>query len=158
MPRLENTIDIKVPVNIAYNQWTQFETFPNFMSSVLQVKQLDDSHVWWQVEIGGHSIEWEAEIIEQVPDDHIAWRSVSSPRHLGLVSFKHVEIHATRVHVEIEYEADMKAEVSATMTGLLEQKISEALACYRQLLESRKRPAGGWRGRIAVGTDNAVRH
>lgn len=156
MPTIEKTIDVKVPVNIAYNQWTQFETFPNFMDSVVNVKQLDDRHVWWLAQIGGQAVEWEAEITEQVPDDHIAWRSVSGVRNTGVVSFQHVDVHSTRVRLEIEYETDTLAGTAASMMGMLERKIAEDLERYRQLLESRKAPTGGWRGHIPSDADNNI--
>ncbi|GAB7563565.1 SRPBCC family protein [Methylobacillus methanolivorans] len=139
MPTIETSIDIKVPVNIAYNQWTQFETFPYFMQSVINVKQLDDRHVWWLAQADGHAVEWEAEIVEQVLDDYIAWRSVSGVHNEGVVSFLQVEPHSTRVRLQIEYECEDRGdEVASDITGILERKIAEDLERYRQILESRK--------------------
>ncbi|WP_051525313.1 SRPBCC family protein [Methylobacillus glycogenes] len=155
MPTIEKTIDVNVPVNIAYNQWTQFETFPNFMHSVINVRQLDDTHIWWLAQLGGLAGECEVEIIDQVPDDHIAWRSVSGISNAGVVSFQHVEQHATRVHIEIEFGS---GEMPERVTSIIERKLGEDLQRYRELLESRKAPAGGWRGHVSNKTESAVRH
>ena len=77
MTHTEKTIEVDVPVRTAYNQWTQFETFPRFMKGVKKVKQLDDKTLHWVAEIGGRDVEWTAEITHQEPDRHIGWRSTS---------------------------------------------------------------------------------
>ena len=77
---LQESIDVGVPVSTAYNQWTQFEEFPRFMEGVKSVEQLDDRRLHWCAEIGGRSLEWDAEITEQTPDKRIAWRSTTGAR------------------------------------------------------------------------------
>ena len=77
MERVEKSIEVKCPVRTVYNQWTQFEEFPQFMTGVKEVKQLDDTHMHWHAEIWGKDKHWDAEIVEQVPDQRIAWRSTS---------------------------------------------------------------------------------
>ena len=71
--QVEKTIEVDVPVNIAYNQWTQFADFPQFMSGVDEVRQISDSMTHWIAQIGGIRREWDAAILEQVPDSKIAW-------------------------------------------------------------------------------------
>ena len=149
MPTIATSIDIKVPVKIAYNQWIQFETFPYFMQSVINVKQLDDRHVWWLAQADGHAVEWEAEIVEQVLDDYIAWRSISGVHNAGVVSFQQVDSHSTRVRLEIEYECEEFVEVASDITDRLERKIVEDLERYRHLLESRKLSGGSWHRQFA---------
>src|SRR5881628_3560075 len=78
MERIEKSIEVRCPVHAVYNQWTQFEEFPRFMAGVKEVKQLDDTHVHWHAEIWGKDKEWDAEIVEQVPDQRIAWRSTTA--------------------------------------------------------------------------------
>jgi uncharacterized membrane protein len=67
MERIEKTIEVKCPVRVVYNQWTQFEEFPEFMAGVKEVRQIDDTHVHWHAEVWGKDKEWDAEITEQVP-------------------------------------------------------------------------------------------
>ena len=70
------TIDVDVPVRTAYNQWTQFESFPHFLEEVESITQLDDTHVRWKVNVGGFEREFDTEITEQHPDERVAWRSL----------------------------------------------------------------------------------
>jgi uncharacterized membrane protein len=82
--RIEKSIEVNVPVRTAYNQWTQFEEFPKFMEGVVEVRQLDDTHLRWRANIGRVEKTWEAEITEQTSDARIAWHNVSGAKMLGL--------------------------------------------------------------------------
>jgi uncharacterized membrane protein len=86
MAAIEQSIVVNVPVQMAYNQWTQFEEFPRFMDGVESVRQLDDKRLHWRVNIGGKVKEWDAEITEQHPNERIAWTTrapKSSCRRMG---------------------------------------------------------------------------
>ena len=74
METIERSIEVDVPVTTAYNQWTQFEEFPYFMEGVKEVRQLDNTRVHWVVEVGGRTKEWDAEIVEQRPEQKLAER------------------------------------------------------------------------------------
>src|SRR5947207_3651943 len=87
MSTTETSIDVNVPVSTAYNQWTQFESFPEFMEGVEQVQQLDDTHLHWKAEVGGHETEWDAVITEQIPDERVAWRNTTGKTNAGVVTF-----------------------------------------------------------------------
>ena len=100
MATVEKSIDVHVPVSAAYGQWTQFEEFPQFMEGIVSVRQLDDSHIHWIAEVGGEREEWDAEIVEQVPDRVIAWRSVGGLTNAGRVEFEPID-QGTRVTVEM---------------------------------------------------------
>src|SRR5438093_11218955 len=95
MQRVEQSIEVNVPVETAYNQWTQFESFPQFMEGVKEVNQLDDTHLRWRAEIGAKEKEWTAEIIEQLPDERISWRSTSGARNDGTVMFRGLDRRRT---------------------------------------------------------------
>ena len=58
MSTIEQSIDVKVPVRTAYDQWTQFEEFPRFMEGVLEVRQLGDDRLAWYAEIGSKKKRW----------------------------------------------------------------------------------------------------
>ena len=73
MAQVIETIDVNVPVRVAYNQWTQFEEFPHFMSFVESITQKNDTLTHWKVKIGGAEREFDAEITEQHPDERVAW-------------------------------------------------------------------------------------
>ena len=88
METIKETIDVNVPATTAYDQWTQFEQFPKFMEGVESVVQIDETRLGWAANIGGARREWQAEIVEQVPDQKIAWRATSGNGPNGLVVFE----------------------------------------------------------------------
>jgi uncharacterized membrane protein len=150
MATIEKSIDVGVPVSVAYDQWTQFEEFPQFMTGVLEVKQLDDSHVRWIADVEGERKEWEAEIVEQEPDRVVAWRSVGGLANSGRVEFEPIEA-GTRVSVEMEYDPDGMMESFGALVGLDGRQVEGDLERFRDLVEARELPTGGWRGTIASG-------
>lgn len=98
MSEVEESIEVDVPVRTAYNQWTQFETFPLFMDGVRRVEQVDEALTHWVTKIGGVDREFDAEITEQVPDKRIAWVSVGGEtEQSGVVTFHPVDPTRTAV-------------------------------------------------------------
>lgn len=75
METIEKPIVVDVPVWTVYNRWTQFENFPQFMSGVEEMTQQGDKRTYWRAQIAGKTEEWNAEIVEQTPDQCVAWRS-----------------------------------------------------------------------------------
>jgi uncharacterized membrane protein len=150
MATVEKSIDVHVPVSTAYGQWTQFETFPEFMEGIVSVRQLDDSHVRWVAEVGGQRQEWDAEIVEQVPDHVIAWRSIGGLANSGRVEFEPID-RGTRVTVEMEYEPEGVKESVGALLGFDEGQIEEDLERFKDLVENREGPTGSWRGEIRGG-------
>src|SRR3954466_10636616 len=85
--KVEKSIEVDAPVRSAYNQWTQFEEFPRFMGGVESVTQLDDTRLHWVAEILGVRRQWDATIVEQVPDEKIAWAATEGATNAGAVYF-----------------------------------------------------------------------
>lgn len=85
MARIQQSDDISVPARIAYNQLTQFEDYPRFMQEVESAQQVDDTHVRWTTRVGQQKRDWNSEIIEQQPDQCIAWRNLDGPVNTGRV-------------------------------------------------------------------------
>src|SRR5687768_12236035 len=110
METIEKSIEVEKPVNAVYNQWTQFEEFPQFMEGVKEVRQLDDRRLHWKAEIGGKTKEWDAEIFEQIPDERIAWRSMTGAKNSGMVNFRPGSRDSTRVTLKLNYEPEGIAE------------------------------------------------
>jgi len=150
MATIEKSIDVDVPVSVAYDQWTQFEEFPRFMEGVVAVRQLDDSHLRWVAEVGGERREWDAEIVQQEPDRVIAWRSVGGLPNSGRVEFQPRD-GGTRVTVEMEYETQGMKESAGAFFGFDEGQVEEDLERFRDLVENRGTPTGAWRGTIESG-------
>jgi uncharacterized membrane protein len=148
MERLEKSIDVEVPLSTAYNQWTQFKEFPHFMDGVQEVRQIDDTHLFWRADIAGKTAEWEAEIYEQVPDSRIAWRSTSGAPNAGAVSFQELEPNLTRVNLIIDYQPLGAVEKIGDALGLVSGKVEGDLQRFKDFIEKRGRESGSWRGEV----------
>jgi uncharacterized membrane protein len=150
MATVEKSIDVDVPVSTAYDQWTQFEEFPQFMEGVVSVRQMDDKRLHWVAEVGGEREEWQAEIVEQQPDRVIAWRGVGGVPNNGRVEFMPTD-DGTRIHVSFEYEPEGMKEKVGAMLGFDEGQVEDDLERFKELVEARELPTGSWRGEIQGG-------
>jgi uncharacterized membrane protein len=148
MAKVEQSIDVNVPVRTAYNQWTQFEEFPRFMEGVERVTQVDDTHLHWVADVYGKRKEWDAEITEQEPDQRIAWTSTSGPPNAGVVSFHRIDDNTTRVILSMEVEPEGPIETIGTAAGFLERRVKGDLERFKEFIESRGRETGAWRGEV----------
>lgn len=148
MATFEGSIDVNVPVRTAYDQWTQFETFPQFMEGVEEVRQVTDTMLAWRAEIGGRTESWEAEITEQVPDQRIAWTSRTGAKNAGVVTFHRIDDATTRVMLQIEYEPETLVEHAGAALGVVGRRIKGDLERFKEFIESRGEATGAWRGEI----------
>lgn len=148
MSTVESDIDIELPISSVYDQWTQFETFPAFMSGVEEVTQLDDQHLHWRVSVGGAEREFDAEITEQKPDERIAWRSLSGPSHAGVVTFHRVDDSLTRVRVQLEWDPQGFVEKAGAALQLDDAQTARDLQMFKELIETNGFATGAWRGEI----------
>jgi uncharacterized membrane protein len=151
MERIHKTFEIGVPVRTAYNQWTQFEDFPRFMDGVMEVRQIDDTHLHWRASLAGTEKEWDAEIIEQVPDQVIAWRSISGVPNAGAVRFEPLSPERTRVSLEMEYEPQNAVEKAGDALGIVSRKLDRTIEDFSDFIERRGRETGAWRGEVHGG-------
>ncbi|WP_020659595.1 SRPBCC family protein [Amycolatopsis benzoatilytica] len=141
-------VDVEVPVTTAYDQWTQFESFPEFMEGVEEVRQLDATHTHWVTRFGGVSREFDATITEQHPDERVAWRADSGPDHAGVVTFHRLADTRTRVTAQMEFDPDGFAEQAADKLGVLDRRVKGDLARFKHYVEERGRATGAWRGEV----------
>lgn len=148
MRRIDHTIDVNVPVATAYNQWTQFESFPLFMEGVDRVVQLDDRTLEWTATIAGQTRTWRAQIVDQVPEKRIAWASTSGVRNDGIVTFRPLDADRTRISLAIEFEPEGAVENLGDALGVVEGRVKGDLERFRDFIESRGVETGAWRGRI----------
>jgi uncharacterized membrane protein len=152
MASVVESIDVKVPVNTAYNQWTQFEDFPKFMEGVEKVTQKDDTHLFWKAEIAGQDREWDAEITEQTPDQRIAWRSTSGAENAGVVTFHRIDDETTRVTLQMDVDPEGFVENVGTGLGFLERRVKGDLERFKEFIEGRGAETGAWRGSVEAGS------
>jgi uncharacterized membrane protein len=150
MPKIEDSIEIQVPLRQAYNQWTQFEEFPEFMEGIQSVQQLDDTHVHWVAEIRGESREWTTEITEQQPDKKVAWKTIEGEvKNDGVVTFEPVAEDQTRVNVQMDVEGQSTSEnVAGDLLGVVRSQVRNDLERFKQLIENREKETGAWRGEV----------
>ncbi len=148
MERIEKSIEVDVPLTIAYDQWTQFEDFPHFMEGVQEVKQLDERRLFWAADIAGKRVNWEAEIYEQIPDSRIAWRSISGAPNAGAINFQSLGPNQTRVSLVIEYQPMGAVEKVGDALGLVSLRVENDLRRFKDFIERRGAPSGAWRGAI----------
>ena len=151
MASVSESIDVDVPVQTAYNQWTQFEEFPRFMDGVESVQQIDDTHVRWAAEIAGKRHEWEAEITEQEPDRRVAWRATDGKDNAGAVTFEPLGESKARVNVEMTYDAEGLLETVGSALGADDRRVKGDLDRFKELIESRGQESGAWRGEVSGG-------
>lgn len=142
------SIQCNVPASTAYNQWTQFEEFPRFMDNVHEVRQLDDRHLHWRADVAGKEKEWDSEITEQIPDQRIAWRSMSGPRNAGVVTFHKISDNSCRVTLQMDYEPETVAEKAGDMIGAVRMQLASDLRRFKEMIEARGHETGAWRGTI----------
>lgn len=151
MPKIQKDIVVDVPVRVAYDQWTQFESFPQFMDGVKEVVQLDEKTLRWRASVAGKEQEWEAKITEQVPDRHIAWHSTTGAPNAGSVMFQPQGDGQTRVSLEMSYEPQDAVEKAGDAVGILERRVDGDLKRFKEFIEKRGAPTGAWRGEIHRG-------
>jgi uncharacterized membrane protein len=148
MAKVEHSIDVNVPVSTAYNQWTQFESFPQFMEGVEQVRQIDDTHLHWKAKIAGKELEWDAEITEQKPDERIAWRAIGGKGNAGVVTFHRIEDNTTRAMLQMETYPESFTEKVGDMVGMSTRQVKGDLERFKEFVETRGRETGAWRGEV----------
>ncbi len=150
--KVEETIVVNLPVTTVYNQWTQFEEFPHFMGGIKQITQLSDDRLEWVAEIGGIRRQWEAKVLEQVPDRRVSWAATEGATNAGTVSFEDLG-GTTRVDLVLEYEPEGLVEKVGDKLNVVENQAKADLHRFKEFIESESYATGAWRGSVAgVGT------
>ncbi|MET9018008.1 SRPBCC family protein [Streptomyces olivaceoviridis] len=152
MSTVKEAVEVEVPLHTAYNQWTQFEDFPNFMEGVEEVRQLDDRHNHWTTKIGGVRREFDTEIVDQLPDERIAWRTTSGDTHQkGTVRFERLDDMHTKVELVMDVEPSGAVEKVADLIGTIDRRVKGDMKRFKQYIEEQGGESGAWRGRIRPG-------
>jgi uncharacterized membrane protein len=151
MATIEQSIEVAVPVSVAYNQWTQFEEFSSFMEGVEQVQQLDDTHLRWIVSHNGQKYGFDTEISEQRPDERVAWTTTEGKAHSGVVTFHRLSDQSSRIMVQMTWEPEGVLETLGAALGSDDRRVKADLERFKELIEQRSRESGGWRGEVDQG-------
>ena len=148
MSTIQKSVEVDVPVSTAYNQWTQFESFPEFMEGVERITQVDATHTHWKTKIGGVTREFDAEITEQHPDERIAWHTLEGPRQAGVVTFHRLGDGKSKVMLQMDFDPEGLVEKAGDTLGVVESRVSGDLDRFKRFIESRGLETGGWRGDV----------
>ena len=154
MAQVVETIDVDVPVSTSYNQWTQFEEFPQFLTFVESITQVDDTHNHWVVNIAGQKREFDTVISEQIPDDRIAWTSTGGEvDHAGVITFHKLDDGKSRLAVQIDWEPEGFVEKAGALLQVDDIQVGRDLEKFKELIEAQGMETGGWRGDIDRAAD-----
>jgi len=149
MVQIIETIDVDVPVRTAYNQWTQFESFPKFLDEVESITQTGETHTHWKVSVGGVTREFDAEITEQHPDERVAWTSTGGEtEHAGVVTFHKLTEGSSRVTVQIDWEPEGLVEKLGSLVGAGSHAVKKDLKNFKEFIEAQGAESGAWRGDV----------
>jgi hypothetical protein len=149
--KVEKRIVVDVPVSTAYNQWTQFEDFPHFMGGVESVTQLSDERLKWVAHIAGVRREWEAKILEQVPDRKVAWTSIEGATNAGAVEFEDAGGGKTALMLTLEYQPEGVVEKVGDMLHVVARQAESDLKKFKRFIEHEGYASGAWRGTVHDG-------
>lgn len=150
MSKVEESIEVDVPVSTAYNQWTQFETFPEFMDGVERIEQRTDTLTHWKTKIGGVEREFDAEITEQIPDERVAWTTTGGEaKQAGVVTFHRLDDGRTKVMLQLDHDPKGLADSVGDKLGFVKRQVTGDLKRFKQFIEKRDGiETGAWRGQV----------
>ncbi|MGY1713208.1 SRPBCC family protein [Geodermatophilus sp. SYSU D01106] len=146
MASVQESVDVDVPIRVAYDQWTQFESFPQFMGGVERITQIDDTHTHWITNIDGVKREFDAEITEQHPEERVAWTSTSGDaKHAGVVTFHRLDDTKTRVMIQIDWEPTGIVEKAGAALGFDDRQVKADAKRFKEFMQPRGTEPGAWR-------------
>jgi uncharacterized membrane protein len=148
---IQQAVDVAVPIKEAYNHWTQFEDWPDFMHRLESVEQVDDATVAFQSKFWGIGKRFEAQIIEQKPDEKIEWDVTEGAAHTGLVTFHQLSDRLTRIEVTLDIEPSGLVEKAGRGWRFAKRGIRADLHRFKAHVELSDEPVKGWRGTIKDG-------
>jgi uncharacterized membrane protein len=148
MTTVKSDVDVNVPISVAYNQWTQFESFPQFMDSVKSISQVDETHTHWEVSIAGVERHFDTVITEQTPDERVAWKSTEGDVHAGVVTFHRLGDAQTRISVQLDWQPEGFVEHVGALLQVDDIAIDRDLEQFKELIESNGFETGSWRGSV----------
>jgi hypothetical protein len=148
---VQQSVDIGLPLETVYNQFTQFEEWPTFMHRVARVTQEDDCTVGFAVKIWGKTKEFKAQIVTQRPDEVVKWRVSEGLTHAGVVSFHELGPRLTRVLLGFDLQPGGMLEKAARGMRFVKRAARADLHRFKAFVEMQEQESGAWRGKIENG-------
>lgn len=148
---IQQAMEVGAPLKTVYNEWTQFEAWPEFMHRLESVSQEDDTHVTFKAKIWGKSKEFKAEIEEQVPDERIKWKVSEGMTHTGVVTFSELAPNLTHVEVNMDVQPGSLVEKAARGMRHIKRAVRADLHRFKAHVMMNQEEQGAWRGVIDDG-------
>jgi uncharacterized membrane protein len=148
---VQQAVDVAVPIETAYNQWTQFEDWTEFMHRVTRVTQEDECTVSFATKIWTRTREFNAEIITQRPDERIKWRVSQGITHTGVVTFHELAPRLTRIELDMDVDPGGLIEKAARGMRHVKRAVRADLHRFKAYIEMQEQETGAWRGVIEDG-------
>ncbi|MEV6583275.1 SRPBCC family protein [Streptomyces sp. NPDC051582] len=143
MSLVKESIEVNVPVRTAYDQWTQFESFPQFMDGVERIDQLTDTLTHWVTKVGGAKREFDAEVTEQIPDTKVAWVTVGGESdQSGLVTFEPIDAFHTQITLMMDFDPEGVAENIGDGLAFVDRLVKGDLKRFKHFIEDRGTATG----------------
>jgi uncharacterized membrane protein len=145
-------VTVGVPVDVAYDQWTQFQEFASFMKGVDSVDQTDEVNSNWRVKVAKSRRNWRATVTEQIPDRKIAWTTEGGKGTTkGVVTFHPLADDLTQVLLVMEYYPQGLFEKTGNIWRAQGRRARLDLKNFRRFIMQRGEATGSWRGEIRDG-------
>jgi uncharacterized membrane protein len=148
---IQQAVDVAAPIDVVYDQFTLFEDWPKFMHRAERVEQKDEATVVFHEKVWGIRRQWEAEIVEQYPDERIVWESVSGMQHVGVVTFHELAERLTRIELNIDIDPSGPIEKIARGARFAKRAARADLKRFKAYVEMHDEDPDGWRGEIEEG-------
>lgn len=148
---IQQSVDVAVPIGEAYDQWTRFEEWPKFMHRVDSAQQVDDSTVSISTKVWGITKQFQAEIVEQRPDERIEWHTEEGLAHSGVVTFHKLAPRLTRIEVSMDVKPDSLLEKAGRGMRFTKRAVRGDLHRFKAFVEMEEDTEKGWRGTIEDG-------
>jgi uncharacterized membrane protein len=149
---IQQSVDVAVPTKVAYDLWTRFEDWPTFMHRVESVDQVDDATLGISTKVWGVNRSFEAEIVEQRPDQRIEWNVKEGLSHTGVVTFHELAPRLTRIEVTLDVQPEGLLEKMGRGMRFAKRAVRGDLHRFKAYAEvAEEAEDGGWRGAIEDG-------
>jgi len=139
MSKIEESVEVEVPVSTVYDLWTRFTEFPRFMSGVDRIDQVSDTLTHWVTNVDGVHREFDARITEQIPNERIAWASVSGAEQSGVVTFHRLGEDRARVMLQLDLDPHGVLDIIADKLGFVSHQVLQDLQEFKRFAEAHQR-------------------
>jgi len=136
--QIEESVGVDVPVSVVYDLWTRFTEFPHFMSGVDRIDRIGYDLTHWVTNVDGVHREFDARITEQIPEERIAWASVSGIRQAGVVTFHRLTDQHTKVMLQLDLDPHGVLDILSDKLGFVSHRIQLDLREFKRFAEAQQ--------------------